>query len=156
YFNSPIAYFLLLLFSLVAAFQFLIFVTGQLIEPIAFRSASGALAVQVATVPEPIVRGYLIALVPVFCLVIVVPALTMGLRAEENRTGTLEMTLTAPQDESTVVLGKFVAALLMFLLTWAPWAAFLVALRIGGGEPFDYQPFLAWVLALVMSGAGFV
>jgi ABC-2 type transport system permease protein len=37
-----------------------------------------------------------------------------------------------------------------------PWGLFLVALRLGGGEPFDYQPMISFTIALVCSGAMFV
>ena len=40
----------------------------------------------------------------VFAPVLVVPLLTMGLLSEERRTGSLEVLLTAPVKESTVVL----------------------------------------------------
>ena len=93
---------------------------------------------------------------PIFCLIFLVPVLTMHLLSEESRNGTLEMTLTAPQEETTIVLSKFTAALIMFLLTWVPWGLFLVALRVEGGQPFDYLPILAWFIVLLFSGAGFI
>lgn len=43
-------------------------------------------------------------------MVIAAPALTMGLIAEEKRSGTLEILLTMPVRESEVVLGKFLGA----------------------------------------------
>ena len=148
YFHSPIAYFVILLFAVVACFQFGQFVLERLWDPFTNRPSQG--------VPEPIIRPYFLNLVSIFSLVFIVPVLTMSLLSEEKRTGTLEMTLTAPQEELTVVLSKFVAALLLFVLTWAPWGLFLIALRVSGGQPFDYQPFLAWTIVLVFTGAGFV
>ena len=143
FFCSPIAYFMLLLFTVVAFFQFWIFVQETLLDP---RMAP----------PEPIVGYYIMSLVPIFCLIFLVPVLTMHLLSEESRNGTLEMTLTAPQEETTIVLSKFTAALIMFLLTWVPWGLFLVALRVEGGQPFDYLPILAWFIVLLFSGAGFI
>jgi ABC-type transport system involved in multi-copper enzyme maturation permease subunit len=148
FFHSPVAYFMLLLFTVVAFFQFMLFVF-QLLWDISSWAPAPA-------VPEPIIRPYIFSLVSVFCLVFLVPVLTMHLVSEEKRTGTLEMTLTAPQDEGTVVFSKFTAALFMFLLTWAPWGFFLWSLRWEGGKPFDYLPLLAWFLILVVSGAGFI
>jgi hypothetical protein len=143
FFCTPIAYFMLLLFTIVAFFQFMSFVQDFLLDP-------------TMSPPEPIVGFYILSLVPVFCLIFLVPVLTMHLLSEESRTGTLEMTLTAPQQETTIVLSKFTAALFMFLLTWVPWALFLIALRVEGGQEFDYQPLLAWFIVLVFTGAGFV
>jgi ABC-type transport system involved in multi-copper enzyme maturation permease subunit len=105
---------------------------------------------------EPIVQHFVFDLVPVICMIFIVPALTMRLLSEEKRTGTLEVLLTAPVNERTVVLSKFLASLLFFTLTWVPWALFLVALRIEGKESFDYRPMLSFLVALIFMGAGFM
>jgi ABC-type transport system involved in multi-copper enzyme maturation permease subunit len=85
-----------------------------------------------------------------------VPALTMRLLSEEKRTGTLEMLLTAPVNETPIVLGKFFAALVFFVVLWVPWALLLVALRIEGGQPFDYYPLFSFFVVLLCTGAHFV
>ena len=41
----------------------------------------------------------------------VVPVVTMGLLAEEKRSGTLEMLITLPVKDSEVILGKYLGAL---------------------------------------------
>jgi ABC-2 type transport system permease protein len=55
-------------------------------------------------------------------LVIVMPALTMRVFAEEKRTGTYELLLTAPVRTGEIVVGKFIAAsaftLIMIALAW--------------------------------------
>jgi ABC-2 type transport system permease protein len=48
-----------------------------------------------------------------------VPLLTMRSLAEERRMGTLETLLTTPVSTAEVVLGKFAAAYLLYLLMWA-------------------------------------
>jgi ABC-2 type transport system permease protein len=108
------------------------------------------------TVPEPIIRFYFIALLPVFGIILEVPALTMRLMAEEKRTGTLEVLLTAPVSEAPVILSKFLATWLFFLISWVPAGLFLVALRVETGVPFDYRPLLSFYLALAAQGAAFV
>jgi ABC-2 type transport system permease protein len=47
-------------------------------------------------------------------LVFAVPALTMGLLAEEKRTGTIELLITMPVRDSEVILGKFLGVLGLF------------------------------------------
>jgi ABC-type transport system involved in multi-copper enzyme maturation permease subunit len=105
---------------------------------------------------EPIILQYVFSLLPVFVLVLLVPLLTMRLLSEEKRSGTLEVLLTAPVDDMWVVLSKFFAALVFFMLIWAPWGLFLVALRVGVGQPFDYRPLLSFSIGLICSGAGFL
>jgi ABC-2 type transport system permease protein len=53
-------------------------------------------------------------------LLLFVPVLTMRLLAEERATGTLEPLLTAPVTERAVVLGKYAAAMVFWLVLWVP------------------------------------
>ena len=53
-------------------------------------------------------------------LVLLVPVFTMGLIAEERRLGTLEGLLTAPVTHSALVVGKFLAALALFVVILLP------------------------------------
>ena len=59
----------------------------------------------------------------------IVPILTMRLLAEERRSGTLEVLLTSPVSEGTVVVGKFLGALGFFLVLWLPSLAFILYVR---------------------------
>src|SRR5581483_12218117 len=101
---------------------------------------------------EPIVLYYIRSLIPVFVMMFVVPIITMRLFAEESRTGSLEVLLTAPVNEVSVVVGKFLAAWFFFMLLWVPWWLFMVSLHYVGGE-FDYYPVLSFTLALAASSA---
>lgn len=53
-------------------------------------------------------------------LLVFAPVLTMRLLAEERHTGTLEPLLTAPITSASVVLGKYLAALVFWLCLWLP------------------------------------
>jgi len=55
-----------------------------------------------------------------------------------------------------VVLAKFFAVLRVFVLAWYPWGLYLLALRVEGGEPFDYRPLLTFFVALIFMGAGWL
>src|SRR5262249_17212966 len=105
--------------------------------------------------PEPISGFFLWGLGTVITVTFFVPVLTMRLLSEEKRSGSLEVLLTAPVKESTVVLSKFFAAFLLYLFLWSPWWLFLIALRVGGGE-FDYRSIFSFVVAMSVTGAGFV
>ncbi len=107
-------------------------------------------------VQEPIVRGYFVSLLTVFALVLQVPALTMRLMSEEKRSGSLEVLLTAPVNETPIVLSKFFATWLFFLITWLPAGLFLIALRVEVGQPFDYRPLLSFYVALAAQGVAFI
>ncbi len=105
---------------------------------------------------EPFVRGFVLQWPPVIFTLCIVPVLTMRLLSEERRSGTLEVLLTVPVNEVAVALSKFLAAFVMFLLTWVPLGLFLVYLRLDTGKEFDYRPLLSFLIGLCVTGAGFV
>ena len=84
-------------------------------------------------------------------LILLVPLLTMRAFADERRTGTAELLLTAPVADVSIVLAKFLAsfALLLALLG----ASLTYALVLGRyGDP-DWGPIYGGYLALVLLGA---
>ena len=70
--------------------------------------------------------------------------------------GTMEMLLTAPVNEGTILLAKFLAAWVFYMMTWLPMFLFFVALRAMGADEFDYRPLLSFFFALSATGAAFV
>jgi ABC-2 type transport system permease protein len=146
FFYSPVAYLVLLVFSFFGWLALVQFIERAIVtndptqEPLF----------------EPIVRAFFFGIVPVFVILFIVPALTMRSLSEEKRTGTMEMLLTVPVTEWSVVLSKFLATLAFFLLIWAPWLVFLVAVRVGTQEGFDFGPALCFLVILLFTGASFV
>ncbi len=53
-------------------------------------------------------------------LLVLVPVITMKLLAEEKKSGTLEALSTAPVTETSIVLGKYVAAMACWVALWFP------------------------------------
>jgi len=148
FFLSPIAYLTLLGFAVISWIQYALFIS-RLFEA-SSPTERGGLSI------EPIVVSYLFDLFPVFAVVFLPSVLTMRLLSEEQRSGTMEVLLTAPVDESVVVLSKFLAGLITFLVAWLPFGLYLVTIPMAGGSPFDYRPLLSFFIALVATGAGFI
>jgi ABC-2 type transport system permease protein len=143
YFYSPIAYLVLFGMVVVTGVGYLWF----LLEVVVGRGVP---------VAEPIVQQYpSLGIVSAFLVVFIVPALTMRLFSEEQRTGTLEVLLTAPVGDGAIVISKFVACWLFLMACWMPAGLYLVALRVEGGIAFDYRPLLAYYLAMAACGASF-
>jgi ABC-2 type transport system permease protein len=146
FFYSPVAYLVLLGFTFFGWLALIMFIEraiptgdpGQ--EPLV----------------EPIVRAFFFGIVPVFVILFIVPALTMRSLSEEKRTGTMEMLLTVPVTEWSVVLSKFLATLAFFLLIWSPWLFFLAAVRVGTQQSFDFGPALCFLVILLVTGASFI
>ncbi len=147
YFYSPIAYFVMVSLAFLGGLAFFFYVQRLIF----ISSAPGVPGIQ-----EPVIQDYLFSFLPIVCLILMVPIITMRLFSEERRSGTLEVLMTAPVREGTVVIAKFLAGLRFFLLAWYPWGLYLIALRVEGGEPFDYRPVLTFAIALAVCGAGFV
>ncbi len=148
FFLSPIAYLTLLGFAVVSWVQYFIFIS-KLYE-------SGGPRPRSAPMVEPIVISYFFDLFPVFAIVFLPSVLTMRLLSEEQRSGTMEVLLTAPVDETVIVFSKFLAGLISFLVVWLPFGLYLMTIPLAGGTPFDYRPLLSFFITLVATGAGFI
>jgi gliding motility-associated transport system permease protein len=92
--------------------------------------------------------------VPVF-LLLVAPALTMRLLAEEARTGTLELLLTAPVRDWSVVVGKFLGAMGLYLAMIGLTLFYPLVLVLFNGNP-DWGQIWAGYLGLVLLGMTFL
>lgn len=91
-------------------------------------------------------------------VVITVPFLTMKSISEERRLGTLETLLTTSVTTTEVVVGKFSAAYLLYLLLWASTGGFFWILRRFAQDArfFDPGPLFGGYLFVAISGAFFV
>jgi ABC-2 type transport system permease protein len=132
YFYSPIAYVVLALFLLACGFVF-----RKDFQP-------GNIA-GMRTLFESMV----------FFLVFAIPILSMGLMSQEWATGTIETLMTAPVEETDVIIGKFVGSLVFFLVLLAPTIIY-VFLLAGYSQSFDFGPIFSGYLGIVLVGALFI
>lgn len=87
-------------------------------------------------------------------LLLLCPALTMRLFAEEKKSGTIEPLLTAPVTPVAIVLGKYFATITTYVLTWAPTVLYVIILRKTGAV--DWRVVGSSYLGLTSLGAGFL
>lgn len=85
---------------------------------------------------------------------IVAPVLTMRLLAEERKSGSIEVLMTAPVTEGQVIAGKYLAAFVFYLFLWAPTA--LYAVLIDYYAEVDFGTLAASYLGLALVGALFL
>jgi len=88
-----------------------------------------------------------------FVLTFVVPAISMRTLAEEYRTGTIETLMTAPLSDFQMVLGKYLASLIFYLIMTAPTLVYLILMEIFGNP--DWGAALAAYLGLLLVGMSF-
>ncbi|MCS6975135.1 MAG: ABC transporter permease [Cyclobacteriaceae bacterium] len=82
------------------------------------------------------------------------PALTMRLLAEENKTGTIELLLTKAVTDRQVVLGKFLAAVLLVAIALAFTLPY--AFTISAIGPLDWGATLCGYLGLLLMSAAYI
>jgi len=120
YFVQPVAYVVLTVFLLLAGWFFFALLRQfdemvQLVQMMGQQQQLQNMNLNTRVI-EPLLHDLSIV------LVIVMPALTMRVFAEEKRTGTYELLLTAPVRTGEIVAGKFIAAatftLIMVGLAW--------------------------------------
>jgi len=87
-------------------------------------------------------------------LLLLCPALSMRLFAEERRSGTIETLLTAPVSALGAVMGKYLATLSTYVLIWLPTLLYAVVLRDTGSV--DWGALGASYLGVFAVGAGYL
>jgi ABC-2 type transport system permease protein len=131
YFVSPVAYVVMALFLLISGFLF-----------------SLILGVSSDASMRPLFGNFAVI------FLFIVPALTMRLLAEEQRTGTLELLLTAPVRDWELVLGKYLGVLLLLLIMLAITLIYPAILMLAGNP--DRGPIAAGYLGVILQGAAFL
>lgn len=89
--------------------------------------------------------------VGIWAMLVVAPATSSRLLAEEIRLGTLETLMTSPIRESTIIWGKFLGAMGTLVVMLAPTLIFIVALE-RYGRP-DYGEIACGYAGLLLVGA---
>lgn len=88
---------------------------------------------------------------------VVIPVLTMRVVAEERRSGTLEMLITLPVRDSSVILGKFLGTWLVVLLLIATTLLYpLLMFKVWHLGALDWGPIMSGYLGLFFYSAAAV
>jgi len=131
YFNSPIAYVVIIVFLAIVGWFF----------------TSNLFLMNVASL------RIVFELVPLIFLFFV-PAVTMRLLAEERKSGTLELLTTKPVRDSEIVLGKFLAAWTLLAAALAPTLVYLVTIMSLG--KVDIGPVISGYFGLFLMGGVYI
>ncbi len=86
-------------------------------------------------------------------LLMLPPAITMRLFAEERRTGTIETLLTTPVSTAAVVLAKWAAGFVTYLAAWLPTVLYMVVLQRAG--TIDWRVVGSCYLGVTLIGSAF-
>jgi ABC-2 type transport system permease protein len=83
-----------------------------------------------------------------------IPAITMRLFAEENRAGTIELLLTRPVSDWQVIFGKFLATLLLIVISLV--LTFPYYITVANLGPVDHGAVWSGYLALILISAAYI
>ncbi len=150
YFSSPIAYAVLTIFSLIAGWFF--YNVFMYYSFVSMQSAMNPMMARDLSITEGVIRP-LFSNISVIML-LMMPILTMRLFAEEKRSGTIELLLTYPVRDGEVLLGKYLAALAVFVAMLVLTLAY--PLLIAWATPVDWGPLASGYLGLLLQGAAFI
>lgn len=108
--------------------------------------------------PEPVTQLYYSTLYFWLILLIAAPVITMRLFALEKYSGTFETLMTTPVSDLQVVLAKFSAAMVFYMLMWLPSLASILILRhyINNPEAFDGGLICSTFLGIFLLGGLFM
>jgi ABC-2 type transport system permease protein len=145
YFASPIAYIVIGLFAVIFGIFFGVILLN-------FNQASQQGGGQAVNVNEQLIRPVFLNSVVVFLFML--PIVTMRSYAEEKRSGTIELLLTAPLTDLQIILGKFTGAMGLY-------ASMLLVTALSMGSLFffgtpEVKPLLNTYLGLLLMGGCFV
>ena len=138
YFSSPVAYMVAFVILLVLGIFFY-------------------LNIQVASIQQGYVPGVEVTLVPLgTMLILVTPAITTRLLAEERRLGTIELLLTAPVRDWEMVVGKWLGGFFLLLTIVAITLVFPILLNQFVQPGIDQGPLVSGYLGMILLCASLV
>jgi len=135
YFDAPVAYIVVVTFLAVTGWLFFsqLFLVDRATARVLFA-------------PSPFSPSLLI--------VVLAPAITMRLIAEERKSGTIELLTTMPLTDTHVVLGKFLAALGLISVALALTIAYPLSVSFVG--TLDWGPVVAGYVGLLLLSASLI
>lgn len=147
YFSSPVAYVVLFAYTLIFGYFFYNLVMWFNLQ--AMQMAQNPYYAQQINVNEMVFSPLFHNMVLI--LILLTPLLTMRLLAEEKRNGTDELLYTSPLTVGQIVLGKYLASLIM-LAVMLGLTAGLSLFAFAFGNP-ELAPWLTGYLGLFLLGA---
>jgi ABC-2 type transport system permease protein len=150
YFTSPVAWVIITIFLVIAGYFFYnIFAFYTLAS---MQSAMNPQMARDLNVTDSVLRP-LFSNVSVI-LLLLMPLITMRLFAEERRSGTIELLLTYPVRDGAVLVGKYLAALAVYVIMLA--LTLLYPAIVFYFVRLEWGPLLTGYLGLLLMGATFL
>lgn len=149
YFASPLAYIIIVVFQIISARFFFLYLQGFLhiqLDP-GFQLHRGELNLNN------------LVIIPYFgtisiVLLLIIPLITMGLIADEKKSCTAELLFTSPVKLRTIILGKYLAALILLVIMLVLSSINVFVLMVHGNP--DLGAVTSGYIGLFLLGATFL
>ena len=149
YFTSPMAYILLAMWAIIFGFFFYSILAAFVQQGMQSQMTGRGFPMNVN---EQVIKPLLMNVVVLSLFL--VPMITMRLYAEEKRSGTIELLLTSPVRDLELILGKLLAAFVLYAcMMGIALVNLLVLFRYGDA---DWKPMAAGFLGIGLMGAAFL
>jgi ABC-2 type transport system permease protein len=146
YFASPIAYGLMAFFALIFGYFFYAAVAIFVVRGTEMQMMGRSMPMDLNEwVVRPVMMN--VSVIGLF----IIPMITMRLFAEEKKTGTIELLATSPVTDVQIILGKWLAAVLLYAAILGI-SAFDLAILFLYGKP-DGMPILISYFGLLLQGS---
>ena len=86
----------------------------------------------------------------IWLLILIVPAISMGLISQEIRSGTVETLLTSPVSDTQIIIGKWLGAMGFFSVLLLPLIVLAIVLELNGNP--DWGPIVSGLIGLLLVG----
>lgn len=135
YFNSPIAYIVMIVYLIISGFLFVWL---------------GFFQANVASLRDYFGNFF----IQLILFVVFIPAITMRSFSEEKKQGTLELLLTKPVTDIELILGKYFSALALICITLCSTIVYFIVVMFMGPIPFG--PFFTSLVGFVLMSAFYI
>lgn len=135
YFNSPIAYIVMIVYLIISGFLF-IWLSFFQAGVASLRDYFGNFFIQL------------------ILFVVFIPAITMRSFSEEKKQGTLELLLTKPVKDMELIFGKYLSALVLICITLISTILYYIVIALMGPIPFG--PFFTSLIGFVLMSAFYI
>ena len=156
YFASPVAYGVLTVFLLISGYFFYnilsVFIQRSMMMAVRAQQFGGAIPAM--DVPALVERNFFGILSTI--ILFMVPMITMATFADEKRRTTIELLLTSPLTHFQLILGKFLAAMVFFVVMLLPTLVYHVFLYLLSSPKMALGPVFSGYLGLLLLGAALV
>lgn len=149
YFASPIAYIVIGAFAVVFGFFFYALLVNFDRTSMQMAGMGGG---QSANVNEQLIRPAFLNTTVIALFIL--PMITMRTYAEEKRSGTIELLLTAPLTDFQIIMGKFLGSMALYASMLAITVVHIATLFIFGTP--EWRPIATTYLGLLLMGGCFI